>query len=385
LNIVYFSSIDWNHTWQRPQQLASRLARHGNLLYISPLGLRSVLLKDLRRVGRRIIFQLKGSRTIAGPLSIHTPLFYLPFPELEWAGRFNAQLLRRVITNWMERTGIHQPIFWVGSPSLAVVEVLKFFAPQMIVYDCLDNFPLFHKSPMHIVDAEQKIASQAYVVFATAAELYERMKLINQNTVLLPNAADYDHFAAAATQHLPPPPDLRDLTHPILGYIGEIASWFNTDLVFSIATQHPEWNIVLIGLVHLADFERIRHLPNVHYLGPKPYTDLPAYLNHFDVCLLPFRVNALTSAVNPVKLFEYLAAGKPVVSTLLKEVIKYNDILETVSATDFADAITRALNTNTSDWIEKRMAVARQNTWDRRIEEIVKILHPAMPIQPEPH
>jgi glycosyltransferase involved in cell wall biosynthesis len=320
-------------------------------------------------------FQVTNRRTaLEQPLSIHTPLLYLPFPNNEFARRVNARLLDRTLTRWMKRLDIQAPVVWSGTPSLSVIEVTAKLRPRLLVYDCLDNFPIFHGNSYHIIQAEQQLASQAQVVFATAAELYNRMKLINPRTYLMPNASDFEHFAHSAIRELEPPKEMTPARKPILGYIGEMAEWFDFDLVYNLALEHPDWSIVLIGVVHVDPKPKLFKLPNVYFLGRKAYADLPAYLNQFDVCLLPFKISALTSAINPVKLYEYLAAGKPVVSTPLTEVFQYQDVLNIADRFVFSEAVKVALESDSELKVQQRTAVARQNTWDQRVDQIVNIL-----------
>ena len=376
LDIIYFSSIEWNHTWQRPQQLAYRLSRRGKLIYVNPLGLRSVVLMDLGRFMRRIAFKFWDRKATAldQTLRIYAPLFYFPFPESHLASKINGRILRRSLQGLIKRLGIRTPIIWVGTPSTSVLEAIRGLDSKLLVYDCHDNFPFFHKNPYHIVEAEQWLASQAQVVFATAAELYDRMKLVNPRTYLIPNAADYDHFAHSGIRNTKPPHDIVQLRKPIVGYMGEIAQWFDLDLVYNVAIQHPDWNIVLIGPVHVTSAHRLFRLPNVHRLGHREYAELPAYVNQFDVCILPFKINALTSAVNPVKLYEYLAAGKPVVSTPLPEVLPFRSVVEIATHESFPRAIESALEQNDEAKVRERRQVAMQNTWDQRIDQILSAI-----------
>jgi glycosyltransferase involved in cell wall biosynthesis len=378
LDIIYFSSIDWNFTWQRPQQLASRLSRHGKVFYVSPLGLRTVAWRDAGRIARRFAFQIahRSAAQRVPALTIHTPLFYLPFPENRAAIRLNSKLLRRSVQRWMIESNVENPIIWAGSPSFAILDAIEGMDARLLVYDCLDNFPLFHKNPYPIIDAEQQIASRANIVFATAAELYDRMRLINPHTFLMPNAADYAHFSETADREIPA--EMEQMKKPILGYVGEMAQWFDFDLVRALAARHPEWTIVLVGALHV-NAGKAFDLPNIRHLGRKEYSQLPAYVRQFDVCLLPFKINALTASVNPVKMYEYLAAGKPVVSTPLREAMRYQDALWISDPADFARAVEQALQTRADpSRIRARQEIARQNTWDGRVTEIVKILSEAI-------
>ena len=204
------------------------------------------------------------------------------------------------------------------------------------------------------------------------------MKRINSQTFLVPNAVDFDQFRTAAKPDWVPPQDMLSLKRPILGYAGEIAEWFDSELVHDLAAQNPGWSIVLIGRIHV-DISGILKLPNVHYLGLKNYADIPSYMSQFDVCLLPFKISALTNAVNPIKFYEYLAMGKPVVSTPIREVQYYRDIVEIAERSEFSAAVKRALETSgDQERTARRLKIAENNTWDKRIEEIVRILNASL-------
>jgi len=181
----------------------------------------------------------------------------------------------------------------------------------------------------------------------------------------------------AAGGRILPPPDVAHIKKPILGYVGEIAWWFDFDLIRDLATQNPDWSIVLIGQTHEARANELGQIPNIHLLGRKPYSELPAYLSRFDVCLLPFKINDLTSAVNPVKLYEYLAAGKPVVSTPMREVLKYRDVVSVAAPDEFSTAVSSLLQSGSEAvLVQRRQEVAKSNSWEMRVEEILRLLGP---------
>jgi len=374
--IVYFSGTDWDATWQRPQQLASRLTRHGQVLYVNSFGLRVPSLKDLGRIGRRIGASInRRVRPLPhSALTIISPLLFLPFPSNRLANRINGWLLRRPLDRWIKRQGSRNLVLWIGIPSPGAMESIKGLAPGLLVYDCIDNVAAFHRNRPDIIETEQRVASTAGVVIATSAELFEKMKRINPNTFLVPNAVNFEQFRAAAEHPLAPPRDMTQLKRPILGYVGEIAEWFDCDLIHDLALQNPGGSIVLIGGIH-ADISKILQLPNVHYLGLKGYGDIPGYMSQFDVCLLPFKVNSLTNAVNPIKFYEYLAMGKPVVSTPIREIRPYRELVEVADPSGFAAAVKRALlEAGDERRIDQRIQIAQNNTWDTRTAEIIRIL-----------
>lgn len=380
--IIYFSSTDWDSTWQRPQQLASRLARHGHVLYVNSFGLRIPLLKDWRRIAHRVAASLRQHvKSPSTALSVLSPFFFLPFPSSRRANQINGALLRRSLHRWIEDRPSRALIAWVGIPTPAAMEAIQGLAPTLLVYDCIDNVAAFHRDRPDILETEQRLATTADLVIATSADLYERMKRINPRTFRVPNAVDLALFRAAAEEHRVPPRDLAALPRPILGYAGEIAAWLDCEAIENLAAQNPSGSIVLVGRIH-ADVSRILSLPNVHYLGLKGYDVMPKYIEHFDVCLLPFKINSLTNAVNPIKLYEYLAMGKPIVSTPLREIQPYHNVVEIAEAAEFAAAAQRALATARDErQIEQRLQIARSNTWDLRTAQVIRILRQSIRVR----
>ena len=372
LDIVYYSSVDWDSNWQRPQQFATRLARLGKMLYISPMGTRSVRPTDIPRFWNRLTAR-QPARTSG--LTIQNPLWFLPFVGNDLVNYINGKILNQIQSRWMNEFGVREPILWVGSPSPAALEAVKKMRTRALVYDCMDHFPHFHNGDPRIAQIELQLAAHAKVVFASSKELYSRMKEINPQTYLLPNAADFEHFSRARNLISPVPDDIADWTGPVLGYYGELASWFDFDLVAHLARDNPSWKIVLIGKLHTKPVPELFGLPNVRFLGPRSYQQLPSYLSRFDVCLLPFKLNQLTGSANPVKLYEYLSAGKPVVSTPLNEVLPFEHQVEVAERGQFSLAVQRALETkDDEERIASRQKIAMQNTWESRIEKVVAIL-----------
>ena len=369
-DLLYFAAVDWGHTWQRPQQLASRLARRGRLVYVEPPGLRSARPADVPRLLRRL--RPAASTPATEGVSLCRSLV-VPFRGSALVTRLNGRLLRRAAEQALERAGLREPGVWVGVPSPEVVEAVRGLRGRPLVYDCLDRFALFHPDGRAIDQAETEIAARADLVLATSHVLFERMCALNPRTLLVPNGVDVGHFATAQGA-APAPADLAGVAHPILGYVGEIADWFDVELAEALA-RNPRWSLVLIGPLRSKRARRLLARPNVRLLGPRPYADLPRYLSRFDVCLLPFTLSALTAAVSPVKLYEYLASGRPVVSTPLPEVQPFRHVVSVATAADFPAAVEAALEAaDDADARERRLCVARENTWDQRVETIVRAL-----------
>ncbi|MGE5422110.1 MAG: glycosyltransferase, partial [Ignavibacteriales bacterium] len=187
--------------------------------------------------------------------------------------------------------------------------------------------------------------------------------------ILVPNGCDFELFNTAAERKLVVPPEVRDITAPIIGYYGSISSWFDIELIEQVADTFSHCQVVIIGPGSDKVNRSGRH--NILSLGYKSYSDLPHYAQLFDVALIPFRVSPLTEAVNPVKMWEYLAAGLPVVSSALPEVRGITEVYCSESKADFMDNIARALYEDTEEMKRERIELARKNTWMARAETIL--------------
>lgn len=210
----------------------------------------------------------------------------------------------------------------------------------------------------------------------TSHALQEAKAPLNPNTILVTHGVDYEHFSKAVTEDLAVPEDIKDIPHPILGFFGLIRDWVDLDLLAEVCRLRPDWHVVLIGdsTVNLAPY---RGIPNMHFLGRRPYADLPAYCKAFDVGLIPFRMNELTKAVNPIKLKEYLAAGLPVVSTPLPEVRLYDHLVEVVEdARAFAASVESCLAQGADVRSERSRSMASE-TWAEKVSFICSHLQRA--------
>ena len=205
--------------------------------------------------------------------------------------------------------------------------------------------------------------------------LQEAKKNWNPNTVLIPHGVEFKHFNQAVTADLPCPTDLQNIPSPRLGFFGLIRDWVDIGLLAQIARKRKDWHFVIIGDADsTVDLSRYRTLANIHFLGRKPYTELPAYCRHFDVGLIPFKVNDLTYAVNPIKLREYLSAGLPVVSTPMPEVKLYESLVEIAgSPAEFEQAIENSLQTTPAERTARLNAMAKE-TWQVKLEKINEAL-----------
>ncbi|NUQ01928.1 MAG: glycosyltransferase, partial [Armatimonadetes bacterium] len=304
-------------------QLTRRLVRDNRVLFIESVGLRrpGASGKDLRRIVRKIGRFLRGPRRLGERLWIFTPLV-IPFHDLPWARALNRWFLARCVRRVARRLGFEAPLLWLFLPTAAglVGEV----GESLVVYYNVDDFAQFRGSDVATVTAlDEELTRAADVVFASARAVAERKREVNPNTWYSPHGVDVEHFRKAL-EAPPPPADIADLSGPIVGYWGWIADYFDLDSVAAVAAARPDWTLLLIGEATIS-LTSLSGLRNVRILGPRPYESLPAYAAQCEVLLIPRKLTALTQSMNPLKLREYLATGRPVVSAPLPEVVEARD------------------------------------------------------------
>ena len=379
-DVVLFSTADWDHPfWTNKQHVASQLAAEGfRVLYLESLGLRRPTAgsRDLGRIGRRVRRALHGLRQVNDNLWVGSPLA-LPWHDNRLARSLNERLLRRWLKRQCRRLDFQKPIVWTYNP--LVGPLIDGLDRSLLVYHCVDDLSAAPHMPSEALhDAEQALARAADVNFATSRLLETRLAAINPDaTHFLANVADYDHFSQARSPG-PIPDDLAAIPRPRLGFIGAISAYkVDFDFIAAVARGRPDWHWVLIGQVGEGQpdtsIESLR-LPNVHMLGPRQYGRLPDYLRGFDVATIPARANPYTAAMFPMKFFEYLAAGVPVVASSVPALEEFSRACElTGSPEGFIAAVARVLDGGRPD-AEYCAELARQFTWEWRMGQMLEIL-----------
>ncbi len=298
----------------------------------------------------------------------------------EAAAAVQAQLLR----GYFREHEIDEYLLWYYTPmALAFTRHLK---PRAIVYDCMDELSAFAGAPRCLHDLEQELLSRADVVFTGGQALYEHKRHCHPNVHAFPSSVDVAHFARARVPQ-PDAPDQLRVPHPRLGFFGVIDERLDTDLIARVAALRPDWHLVLVGPVVKIDPASLPVTGNIHYLGPKRYEELPAYLAGWDVALLPFARNEATRFISPTKTPEYLAAGKPVVSTSIRDVIRPYGTQGLARIADTADqfvaAIEAALQENAAERLRHVDAFLRQMSWDgtwtRMYSQVTAVLNDDAP------
>lgn len=380
-DVILFSTADWETPyWTNKQHTARQMALQGfRVLYIESIGLRAPNMsgRDLRRMWQRLRRGLRAPRLVEPNVWVLSPLA-IPFRQSSGLVRaINQGWLRLRIRLFMRRQRFDTPLVWTYHPF--VRETIAALPHGPLVYHCVDDL-----SALPGVDAagfnqeEKRLLADCAVVFVTSLALKAKCEPFNANTHYFSNVADLDHFGRAQ-QPGPVPADLAGIPTPRIGYVGALSD-FKIDfaLIHGVAQARPDWHWVVIGAEregqHSPLVDALRALPNVHFLGDKPYADLPDYLRGFDVGTLPTLINDYTRSMFPMKYFEYLAAGVPVVSTPLEFTKHHQGGLQIAQgSSDFEQAITVQLGRGRFDVAEANSLV-EENTWAHRLKKMLRLV-----------
>lgn len=355
-DLICFAIIDWHFRFQRPQQLATQFARDGHRVFYTRLTFAGAEHSTVavHPLGERVY-------EIVLPGELATDIYRGDLCDPTLSQAFDA------LCDFIRQHGIAEAICLVQHPFWTpLAQRLKERYGWKIVYDCMDDHSGFQHTHPEIVSREQALIASSDLVLASSRVLYESLSAQHSNCLLLPNAGDYVHFS-----HLPPrdASSIASLPRPIVGYYGAIAEWFDIEAVRHAAMAHPKWSFVLIGHTFGSTVQQLGNLANIHLLGEKKYAELPGFLAAFDVCVIPFLRTPLTEATNPVKVFEYLAAGKPIVARELPELEPLRDTVRLYTTpAEFVGELERAVRDVSPAQVAQRQSVARANTWEHRYQ-----------------
>jgi glycosyltransferase involved in cell wall biosynthesis len=372
--IVCVGFADWDtDLWTNQHHLMSRLARENRVLFVESLGLRRPQLagRDVRRIARRLLSGLKGPRETDG-LWVLSPLV-LPFHSNRLVRAINARLLPALVRRAARRLGLHEPLLWAYVPQAEAL--LDTLAPELVIYHCVDDIaaqPGIDGASFRA--AEERFARRADLVLASAPSLAERMWRISEEVLYAPNVADTDLFSQALADG-PVDPALAALPSPRIVFTGAIVTTkLDVPLIVALARLRPQWSFALVGPVGpgdpRADVSALRAEPNVHLLGVRSYDQLPAVLRGADAGLIPYADNELTKGIFPMKVYEYLAAGLPVLATPLPALAAVEGIERGADAPTLAELLDRALAEDGPERRRQRSTLAARHSWERRLAEI---------------
>lgn len=358
---------DWGGLPSSTQHLVSHLGADRRVLWVNSIGLRRPRLnaRDLGRIGRKAWAMLAGSgvsedgREPAPPFPVLAPRA-LPFPGHPLARRVNRRVLGAQVAKAAAAHGIVAPLLWISLPT--AVDMVGALGEHGVVYYCCDDFgSLAGVDHGPVLALELELVGRADLVFATSPLLADRFP--PSKTHLLPHGVDDGLFSDPAARALDLP-----VSQPVAGFYGSVADWLDTELLAGVALRLPHWHFVLIGAVK-TDISALTALPNVIFMGPRSHDQLPGYSQHWTVSILPFRDNAQIRASNPLKLREYLSAGRPVVSTDFPALDGYRDLLAVAAGPNaFADALETARVDPDKQQAVRRARVARES-WAVRAQQ----------------
>ena len=375
--IVCVGFADWDtELWTNQQHLMSRLARENRVLFVESLGLRQPQLagRDLARIARRLRRGLAPPRAAAG-LHVLSPLV-LPLHAHAAIRALNRRLLRAQVSRAARALGMSRPILWAYVPQAnALIEALD---PKLVVYHCVDDIAAQAGVDTESFRAvERRFAARADLVLASAPALAVRMRELSRNVLYAPNVADTELFARALERSPSHPgdPAVAALARPCIVFTGAIvAKKLDVPLLAALARARPGWSFALVGPVRAGDpgtdVSALSKEPNIHLLGTRTYEQLPGVLRAADAGLIPYAHNALTESIFPMKVYEYLAAGLPVVATPLPALAEVAEIATAPDAEGIARLLEEALASDSPERRTERSRAAAAHSWDRRLQEI---------------
>jgi glycosyltransferase involved in cell wall biosynthesis len=377
-DIVTLSTQDWRDLWTRKQRFMLQFARQENkVLYVETQFHWLTYIKRFKQQWRRIYLFLLGPREVVPNLFIYTPPLIIPafqiFPTL---ARINNFVLAIFLRSAMKKIGIKEPLLWLYSHFNQ--PLIKKLGAKRALYECVDEFSgakgLVNEK---VARAQERATLEAVdVTIVTAPGLKKSKVGINGNIYIVPNAANVTHFGQAAIGNLPEPADLKSIPRPRLVFVGAIAYWIDLELLRYLAEKRPAWQIIMLGPV-LANVSSLDGIPNIHFMGRKQYELLPNYLAWCDIALNPYKLDSVAENCSPLKLYEYLAAGLPTVSTDMPEARQFPDLVGV--GKDYEDFLRKtdeilswSQDTRRSRSTSCRIE-AKKHSWEMRFLEVEKI------------
>ncbi len=344
-DMIVFCHLRWEFVYQRPQHIISRLSGEIKILFIEEPVQKAERGHSLKKINQNLHVLQPNTKSIE---------------EI-------SELIPEIIGS------AHVPIGWFYSPSFS--PVLEHFNFSHIVYDCMDELSLFKGAPDHLIEQEKYLMAHADVVFTGGKSLFESKEQMHPNVHCFPSSVDYEHFSKAKN-NTSLPAEIADIPSPIVGYCGVIDERLDIVLLNETASKMPQVSFVMIGPVVKIDIQDLPMQKNIYYLGMKPYESLPDYLKAFDIAMMPFALNEATKYISPTKTLEYMAAGLPIISTKITDVVR--DYLHCVklvaSPCDFYEEILDTLEDQDKSFLIEYGHILEKTSWDSTVKQMKAIL-----------
>jgi len=368
--IIVHSHLRWDWVWQRPQQFLSRLSRTHRILYVEgPF----------------------PSEAVAEPTATRVEVSDFPnitvlqsaFPACRWheSAWVDGERLRLV----QEALGgplagqFCDPLHWFYDP-MAVTAFAGRMNEIAVVYDCMDELSQFKGAPPELVKREQQLLAIADVVFAGGLKIHRAKSRHNPNCHAYGCGVDERHFALARNGSSVTPHDIRHLKGTVLGFFGVVDERMDYELVAKLADADPTWHLVMVGPRTKVEEAVLPRRANIHWLGGRDYAELPHYASRFDACLMPFALNEATEFINPTKALEYMATGRPIVSSAIEDVVRQFSHVATVAESheEFIAHCRRAVESPDAARLRQGIELARSNSWEAIVEKLERHIHEAL-------
>lgn len=363
--IIVHSHLGWDWVWQRPQQFHSRLSKTHPILFVE---------------GPTVSDQLTTSRVTLREVSDYPNIVVLqmqmPASRFWSHGAWVDAERRRIVQSVLEGPlglKFENPVQWFYDP-MAVTAFAGHMDEQAIVYDCMDELSKFKGAPRELVRRERELLGMADVVFAGGPKMARSKRRLNSNCHSFGCGVDIKHFGKARRTTTKLPPEIAAMSGPVLGYIGVVDERVDYDLLVKLADHNRSWNVAIVGPAAKVDPADFPQRANLHFLGARDYSELPAYAKGFDVCMMPFARNEATEYINPTKALEYMATGTPIVSTAVEDVVLQFSEVVSIAANhrEFVAQCEEAIEQPNARRIKAGLEMARNNSWESIVAQLEK-------------
>jgi glycosyltransferase involved in cell wall biosynthesis len=366
--IVVHSHLGWDWVWQRPQQFLSRLSKRHRVLFIegpapcNDVRVPEVTLRDVSDYPNIVVLQMKMPAD--------------RWNDAAWVDKERRRLVLSTLSGPLGRS-FEQPVQWFYDP-MAVTAFAGHLQERAIVYDCMDELSLFRGAPPELVRRERELLAVADVVFAGGPKMWNAKRAVNRNCFCYGCGVDIHHFGRARGS-LALPSDVAELPGPVFGYIGVVDERIDYQLLDQLS-QATNGSVVMVGPSTKVDPATFPRRKNLHWLGGRDYAELPAYAKAFDVCLMPFALNDATRFINPTKALEYMATGRPIVSSAIEDVVlQFSEVVRIAQTpAEFVDHCEAAVRKPNAQAIGRGLDLAAGNSWDRIVDQLEKHIDEAL-------
>ena len=358
--IIVHSHLGWDWVWQRPQQFLSRFSKTHQILFVEgpvpseEVTAAQVEMREVSEFPNITVLRMKmpASRWMDGA----------------WVDKERRRLVQEVLAGPLGLR-FDSPVQWFYDP-MAITAFAGHMDESAIVFDCMDQLSQFKGAPKELIRRERELLAIADVVFAGGPKIGRDKIKYNSNTHSYGCGVDIKHFAKARDKRTEVPADVASLPGPVFGFFGVVDERMDYELVAAVADAHPEGSVVIIGPMTKIDPASVPQRSNLHWLGGRDYQQLPSYVKAFDVCLMPFALNEATEYINPTKALEYMATGRPVVSTPVEDVVLQFSAVAKISSSseDFVRLCTEAAKQPDEAAIKRGLMLAQRNSWESIVE-----------------